>query len=216
MCTTGTDASYACEEDTCPADGSEDQPKCADDACAGGNGKCATGGHEGCSRKQPDCPDITKVTFFCSDCGGKGADGKCEGDPEDGNIWVGCDCTNDLDWNSQTPALHRPDAHKHQQALAALPVISYPSKPTLTSLPKPKCDMTDSSKVPWNIFPPSVYTSFCSTINGGHNSKGLTQIVDSRGNVTPPKEAGTKKRDIFARTPPSNPDTYSGYTFRLG
>jgi hypothetical protein len=75
--------------------------------------------------------------------------------------------------------------------------------------------MADSSEVPWNVFSPNVYTSFCSTINGGHKSKGLTQIVDSRGNATPAKEAGTEKRDIFARTLPPNLDTYSGYTFQL-
>ena len=54
---------------------------------------------------------------------------------------------------------------------------------------------------------------FCNTINGGDKTKAFSQSVDSTGKVWAASK--TKKRDIFDRTPPANPATYSTYKFDL-
>ncbi|KAF2237169.1 hypothetical protein EV356DRAFT_496718 [Viridothelium virens] len=79
MCTTGKDAWCAREADNCPAEGSKEQPECIDDACEGKDEKCMTGENEECDCKKPQCPDLRKYSFWCSECGGKDSDGKCRG-----------------------------------------------------------------------------------------------------------------------------------------
>ncbi|KAI7955322.1 hypothetical protein MJO28_005722 [Puccinia striiformis f. sp. tritici] len=72
----------------------------------------------------------------------------------------------------------------------------------------PQCDMSDISRVPYNVFN-GVFGTFCkNTLDNPLN--GLSQIVDSRGFVVPPR-----KRSLFKRTPPPNPDTYMDYRFGL-
>lgn len=78
MCTT-KDSGCGCDEPECPADGADDQPQCSDTTCAGKDGQCTAGQYEGCNCDDEECPDMTKVSFWCSECGGKGADGKCKG-----------------------------------------------------------------------------------------------------------------------------------------
>jgi hypothetical protein len=83
--------------------------------------------------------------------------------------WVGCDCMDDPDWSIQTPGLKRADYGAGQAALDALPDITYadPVVPTPTPLPNPECDSTKNSKVPWNVFSPGIYTTFCDNLNRG-------------------------------------------------
>jgi hypothetical protein len=130
-------------------------------------------------------------------------------------IWVGCECNDEPDWSTEIAALKRPNAIEHQIALMNMPKIIYPDPivPTPAPLPGPECDSTLSSKVPWNVFSPGVYTNFCNTLNGGDKTQAFTQSVDSKGNVITAVQA--RKRNIFGRTPPPNPNTYSGYTFEL-
>ncbi|KAA1122487.1 hypothetical protein PGTUg99_037689 [Puccinia graminis f. sp. tritici] len=72
----------------------------------------------------------------------------------------------------------------------------------------PQCDMGDSSRVPYNVFN-GVFGKFCeNTLN--NPLSGLSQIVDARGFVIPPR-----KRSLSKRTPPPNPDTYKDYKFGL-
>jgi hypothetical protein len=68
--------------------------------------------------------------------------------------------------------------------------------------------MGDSSRVPYNVFN-GVFGTFCeNTLNNPLSS--LSQIVDSRGFVIPPRKRGLSKR-----TPPPNPDAYKDYKFGL-
>ncbi|POW14538.1 hypothetical protein PSHT_07345 [Puccinia striiformis] len=76
------------------------------------------------------------------------------------------------------------------------------------SLPSPKCDMSDSSRVPYNVFD-GVFGIFCRNTLNDPLSR-LDQIVDSHGFVTRPK-----KRSLLKRTPPPNPDAYIDYKFGL-
>ena len=70
----------ACEEATCPASGSQEEPVCTDSSCAGNEGKCTSGDHKNCDCKELECPDLKKVIFICdNDCGGKDENGKCLG-----------------------------------------------------------------------------------------------------------------------------------------
>jgi hypothetical protein len=76
--------------------------------------------------------------------------------------------------------------------------------------PAPECDTNDASTVPWNVFSDGVYKGFCDKIAGDKNT-ALSQVVDSKGNVIPPK----RRRSILGRTPPPDPDAFEGFTFAL-
>ena len=69
----------ACEDDTCHASSSQEEPECTDSTCAGKDGKCTSGDHKNCDCKDPECPDLKKSIFLCDDCGGKDATRKCKG-----------------------------------------------------------------------------------------------------------------------------------------
>lgn len=90
---------------------------------------------------------------------------------------------------------------------AAYPDVANGYLPPQASV-SPQCDMSDSSRVPYNVFN-GVFGRFCdTTLNNPLNS--LSQIVDSQGYATPPR-----KRSLEKRTPPPNPDTYKDYKFGL-
>lgn len=110
----------------------------------------------------------------------------------------------------------RSGAKQHQAALKALPHISKaPSQPSTSPLTDALCDTSRISNIPYNVFYPGVVSKFCDTISGGDKGEGLTQIVDSNGNVIPSRKIAGPSESIEKRTPPADPDVYTGYTFAL-
>jgi len=89
-----------------------------------------------------------------------------------------------------------------------------PSQSSSAPAPFPSCDVNSISDIPNNVFTAGsgLYSKFCDKINGGDKSKSLTQIVDSSGNVIPPKKQSSSKEK---RTPPADPGAYNAYTFDL-
>ncbi|PLW12162.1 hypothetical protein PCANC_16730 [Puccinia coronata f. sp. avenae] len=91
---------------------------------------------------------------------------------------------------------------------AKYPDVEHDSQPPKETTP-PQCDMSDSSRVPYNVFD-GVYGRFCENTLTNSPLNPLSQIVDSHGYVIPPK-----KRSLSKRTPPPNPDAYQDYKFGL-
>ena len=87
-----------------------------------------------------------------------------------------------------------------------------PSQPSTSPLPDALCDTSKVANVPYNVFYPGVVSEFCDTISGGDKGEGLPQIVDSNSNVIPNRKI---VESIEKRTPPADPDVYTGYTFAL-
>lgn len=213
ICKKGDAAGCACEEQSCPTDGADDQPVCTDDeACdANDEGVCTVGEHKDCKCKKPNCPAIDRNDFWCAaDCGGKGADGKCKGWSDENGNFQGCECRDDPNFSTAPPALHRQDTAAHRHSLAHFPDIEYGNSPA--DLPSPKCDMNKASRVPWNVFSPGVYQSFCNSITDKTKKNKKDARVNSKGEEQTPKRAVSRSS---RRTPPPNPDTYSKYTFDL-
>ncbi|KAJ8065348.1 hypothetical protein OCU04_006036 [Sclerotinia nivalis] len=175
------------EENNCPADGSDEQPVCTENSCQGQDGKCTTGQYQGCDCEQLECPDISKGMFLCIWCGGKTDDGKCKGDPDDDYELAGCDCQDTPDWNQPPPCKLRPNASLISQKLLNLPDIVYdPPVPTSSAKSEPSCDQKEPSGVPWNVFSPGVYTSFCENMRENKTNQ-VGDVVDSEGNSIPIK-----------------------------
>jgi len=76
-------------------------------------------------------------------------------------------------------------------------------------LPAAQCDMTQSSRVPYNVFNGTVYGTFCRFAGLGKNP--IKWPFDVQGNFKP---QGTQKRKV-RRTPPPNPVAFADYTIAL-
>ena len=79
----------------------------------------------------------------------------------------------------------------------------------------PKCDMSKPSKIQYTLFNDGhgngVYKAFCDKVNKDPKMK-LVRIVDSHGNIVPPRE---RRSMLRTRTPPADPDAENGYTIDL-
>jgi hypothetical protein len=122
-----------------------------------------------------------------------------------------------LDFSSQEPLDIRDIAPECTISAIATPTTSQlsesPEKPSKTPRPEPQCDMDDISGVPSNVFNTGVFREFCNEVNRNKET-ALVKVVDSHGNIIPPKRAA-RKRATRKRTPPPNADSYSQFTFSL-
>lgn len=81
--------------------------------------------------------------------------------------------------------LRRPNG-KHQARLRALPDISMAlSRPSESPLPDALCDTSKVSNIPYKVLHPGELFKFCDAISDGDKGEGLTQTMDSKGNVIP-------------------------------
>ncbi|ORY19378.1 hypothetical protein BCR34DRAFT_595350 [Clohesyomyces aquaticus] len=96
--------------------------------------------------------DPNTKELWCSECGGKGDDGKCKGltDDEDTDLWKGCPCHDAPDFTINPSGLHRPNYEEHKKALHDH--LNLPDEnPKPTGPTKVLQILTDFNKNPKNI-----------------------------------------------------------------
>ena len=123
----------------------------------------------------------------------------------------------------------RKDLAKHQAALKALPDKGPPHFGTDPDMPVPTCDTKSVSEVPNNVFNPTVFSKFCDEVNQNKGQSHSSNVA-SDGNKIPPKaaknavdasqpgpsgSARSEQTAVRKRTPPPNPDKFSGWAFGL-
>lgn len=77
----------------------------------------------------------------------------------------------------------------------------------------PDCNIDNASRVPANVFQSApIWKDFCDQLNGGDekNDDNRWMVTDIDGH-----KPTLLKRDLEARTPPPNPDSYRNYNFFL-
>ncbi|KAL9107869.1 MAG: hypothetical protein Q9227_007287 [Pyrenula ochraceoflavens] len=154
MCTTGSNAGCACDQDECP----DPKPSCSDDKCKGNDENVCTNENAGCPcdstcpDEKPQCSDpkcqgddnqkCTKELSGCSceeagcptgkdtlicdlQCGGS-QDGKCLGVADKDNKYKGCECLN-LAYQSSPFELDPGLLSQYADNYAHLPKLSWSS-----------------------------------------------------------------------------------------